>query len=415
MSLPVRPADPNYLVEDFAPDADYPAGGNSWNGQATKVSPPGASSVGLSPNQGNAAQYHNYLHNRRVVEGNSAKAAIAASLDWTGQAPALSFHTEVTVSNPLAMKYSPTLRKWLACGGTDGFKRTADVLTWPGATEIPAPQRTTHECYDFDVDPSGNIVVVPDGIDAVQECDAAGTWALHLAPFGGLAFATGNVVYDAFSGRWIAMSQEVAVSPPTIGSTDRVTWSTLTTPGLSGGSFPTLGSGSTVLSGNIVVQGFNGTNVQFSHSSDGGTTWSTPQTFALGFTQALASTQRLPKPVWNGSYWLAVAFSSGTASKVFKSVDGVTWTNVATFANAAITSIACMGDLWLGATVAAEYLVSTDGGVTWKWGDRKLVASPSTSTLPSLVMTDGIRFLLASQSKVYPGDTAFGNGLAVAT
>lgn len=336
-----------------------------------------------------------------------------ASLDWTGQGPALTFHTEVAQVNVYALKYSQALRKWLFCGGIDGFERTSDILLWPGATEIPSPQRCTCEAYDFDVDPAGNIVVVPDGIDAIQECSAAGTWALHTTVHGGTAYASPNVVFDVFSGRWITISKLVGNAPLTYSSTDRATWTQLIAPpAFTASSIATIGSGSTTLAGNLVAQGFTfgGTNVQFSHSVDGGTTWSAPQTFALGF--ALGNPWRYPKPIWNGSYWLAVAFSGGTASKVFKSTDGATWTNVATFANTAICSIAAIGELWLGATPQGEQLVSTDGGTTWKYSDRKIsTGGPALG----LVVTNGQRFVITSQAKVYPGGTAFGSGLAVAT
>lgn len=406
-----RPANPAWVIPTWAPNAAYPSSADPWSTTATKVPHPGAASVGFTPKAGVAAQCVNQNFSDAFATDQTAKSYVGSVVDWTGNAPALTFHDEVSIVNRLTMKYSAALRKWLSAGGTDGFERTGDILLWPGVTEIPVPQRDTRECYDFDVDPSGNIVVIPDGIDAVQECNAAGTWALQLAVFGGLAFATGNVVYDAFSGRWIAMSQQNAVAPPTIASTDRVTWAPLTPPALSGSSIPTLGSGSTNLAGNIVVQGFNGTNVQFSHSADGGTTWSAPQTFALGFTQ-YAAIDRYPKPVWNGSYWLAVAFSSGTASKVFKSTDGITWTNVATFANAQLVCLSAIGELWIAVTSGGEQLVSTDGGATWRWCDRKISTG---GPLINLVAANGMRFVVTSGAKIYPGGTAFGSGLAAAT
>jgi hypothetical protein len=393
---------------DVGAECRIPCVGRSVVLDADEGAPSGRGIDRVHPEERGSGAVHEPELLRRLRDGPDREELRELVRRLDANAPALSFHTEVAFGT-FTLKYSTALRVWMMASGSDNFQRTPDILTWPGSTEIPAPQQTTHVCYDFDVDAAGNVVVLPDGIDAIQECSSAGVWNVHLAPFGGISADLGNVVYDAFSGRWIATSRDGSNAPVTIGSTDRVTWARITRPAFTGASVATLGSGSTVLAGNIVAQGFNGTNVQFSHSADGGTTWSAPQTFALGFAQD-TGVDRYPKPIWNGSYWLACASSSGTASKIFKSTDGITWTNVATFANASVKSIAAIGDLWLGVTHFREMAISTDGGVTWRFGDRKL------PTQPSLVMSNGLRFVITCQgSKLYPGGTAFGNGLAVLT
>jgi hypothetical protein len=229
-----RPANPAWVIPTWAPNANYGASADPWSATPTKQAHPGAASVGFTPRAAVPAQCVNKLLNDAYGTDQTAKSYIGSVLDWTGQAPALTFHTDVTTGfTALAfVKYSAALRKWLYCGGVDGFSRSQDIAGAAGSTEVVGGAvAVSNESYDFDVDATGNIVIAPDAIDAVQECSAAGTWTRHLAVTGGTSLATPSIVWDAFSGRWIIASV-LAGGMVLISSTDRVTWAALPHPGL---------------------------------------------------------------------------------------------------------------------------------------------------------------------------------------
>lgn len=332
-------------------------------------------------------------------------ANLKARVDEISVTPALGFVAQVTLATVVdCMKYDAFSRKWMGLNAqvNDMFLRTTNPAVWSTVTEISGGALTTRPCWDFDIDPAGNVLVVDDQIDGTKACTAAGVWTKVTGAIGNDPVKP-NLVYDPVSTLWcVAFRNSGSGVPRVRTSTNRGTsWTIRTTPvGIPTPSEITLGTNKT---GRIVMQAFSGTNGYFAYSDDGGVTWSAATTHALGFT-AVSPTYYNAKPIWNGTHWLA-KFNDATGCKVFSSPDGATWTAVATLANTPIRSIAALGALWCGITTASDIVYSTDAGVTWRGADTRAFSAHS-------VYSNHLRFIATGGSFCYIGP-GIGRGGAV--
>ena len=392
----------------WAPNVNYPVSADPWSATPTKVAHPGAASVGITPKSGVAGQVFNKVIHEAYAADTSAKDRLNELVNFTGQQAALNFRPASTCTGDLA-KYRAGTWYFSSKGTADLFFRSNDLLSINSVTELPAPAKTTFVQADFDVDPSGNIVIVDESQDQMKHYTAGTTtWAKFTVA--GNTLVKPSLVYAVTAGLWcVAGPLTTGGGPINVRtSANRTTWTSRTPPtGFSGvlaNAGVSLGHDG---AGVIVMQLVKGTDVTFSRSTDGGITWGAPQTLALGFTGA--NPGYWPRPIWNGSYWLAHVTDGVNATKIYKSTDGAAWSQVASFTATRFRSIAAMGELWLALTGATSGIhVSTDGGATWRKFD---LAIPGDT-----VASNAIRFLVLHNAggNAYPSH-AMGLGLELAT
>lgn len=410
-----RPLPPGWPIPTWAPDANYPAGSDPWSGLPTKVAHPGAASVGFTPKRGVPAQCVNAALADAYDANGDAKMYLSTLLDWTGQ-DVVNFPVSATTSGLMSIVlYDKNKQTWAGIGGQDFFVKTKDPYVWAASTEISggALLAGNYETYDFDVAPDGSIVIANRDTmsvdDAYQERNGAGAWTKQIGNLGAGSYFP-NVRYAVTAAKWCWVARDEADHPAVWTSTNRIAWTSRTAPtGLPDPDAAIIltvaADGASVL----IMQAYSGTNTYFSKSTDGGVTWSAAVTKALGFTPS--GTYR-SRPVWNGSYWLAHAVNTSThKTRVFKSTDGLTWTQVADLANVGLVQIAALGELWMALSDAsdAQVLVSTDAGTTWKFTDRAF----ASATKPIRVVSSDNRFLCAGVNSVcFPGFGAGKGGTA---
>lgn len=317
--------------------------------------------------------------------------------------------------------YSAARREWYLAGVSDMFIRSRDPFHFPATTEISVGAQfgvggmTT---FDFDVAPNGDVVILTDTIDGVQEWNAAGpTWTKHTGTLGNDPDQP-SIRYAVTQGWWVA-AYRYAAGPGTAvaTSTDRgATWTNRTMPaGMPAGATVVISSDG---AGVLVMQGFNSTNVYFSRSTDGGVTWSAVVTKALGVAPEKAGDANCyARPVWNGSVWLACASHVGSGAWVWTSPDGLTWTQTAHFTDATISLdwYSAIGGVMIAMLTdgTREYLaVSTDAGVTWKYGD--VAFKVSGAARPATIVRGSQRFIFPGIStSVWIGSACAGPVTAV--
>ncbi len=406
-----RPAAPSYTVEDFAPDADYPAGGNSWNGNPTKVIPPGQTSVGFSPNQGNAAQYHNWAHNAWSVAHAAVKSFLITFFAWF-----LARYLQLAARNwyaPLSCVVGSREVRYANgtyfVGGSDGsgkaaVGRTTDPQVWATTNETSGNVFTS-TFGNFDAATDGSLVVPGSGATdgtKVLECTAGGSWTVHTSMFA-TALINPDCVYEPLSTNWIVFGKRNgAFLADVYTSTNRTAWTAQTPPASIpndgvGGPYVTMGKDGL---GKVVAQfhpaavpGNDVTNsVSFSCSADGGVTWSAVDTHVTAFATAGSNAQHA-RPIWSGTNWVAVEFSAqDVACYVYNSADGITWTQVANLTTNAIQSIApdTEGGVVFGVTSTGKQVYSIDEGATWFPVGIKLATTyvRAFAANGGLVMTD---------------------------
>lgn len=397
-----RPAAPSYLVEPFAPDTNYAAGGETWNSNATKVAPPGAASVGFEPNTGVAAQCLNYLHNRRYVEGAAAKAKMVEVFDYLGQGPALNFRVgAATVANHAA--YNFATRSWMFAKATKTVEESVTAGQTTTGTNVLSALGGAANCLRVACAADGSAVVTTSTRD-VYERSAAGTWtyranSIPIAPEASNAY---EIAYNPVTSKWLAFHAGVS-SMVFASSPDRFTWTTqtLTSFAVSGNSLGRMAVDETTGRVVIVNQPLPAStgNAEFATSLSDGSDW--PPTLSVvnhGFTTNVRMSL-----TWNKSSGLFVFTVGSTSggSKVYTSSDGTAWTLVCTLTTAAIVKVATLGELWLAAVWSNELAFSVDRGATWKRADFALGTDVLSGT-PQCLVANGGQFLALTNANVWP-------------
>lgn len=374
-----RPADPSYTVEAFAPDANYPAGAETWSSNPCKVAPPGAASVGFTPGQGNAAQYHNYLHNRRYAENANAKSAIAAVLTFVGQAPAMHFPTRT--SGPAAATqngafYDKATAKWYVLANTANVWSSVDAgASWGQETGVSG--LGSEHTQRGDADTSGNVVVTTDTRYVFALNASTSTWT-KVDVAGAVITRIGHVAWTpANGGRWVHSIADLGWRT----STDRATWTAATTAPTGTWTAAVMGVAANKTSGRVVAMGIGTAGfLKVAYTDDGGVNWTTLAD--LTSTIASPSIASLSHNADEGAWYFTVGETSGAHScEVWRSTDdGATWTKMATLANYCVRRIAGFGALLVGVASSSsrnDVVYSLDGGATWQksgiWAGGSLV------------------------------------------
>lgn len=402
-----RPADPSYTVDAFAPDTNYPAGSESWNSNPTKVAPPGAASVGLTPDQPLPAQYLNYLHYRRYVEGENAKTKLSELYTYLARSPRLNWDRRQIGANYNAAAYAEGTRQWITVADNEEVRESGDWGHNWSASSVVAAAGAGENCKSIAVDPSGNVVVGTSNGYVFTKNATTGAWA-KVATIAGSSVQI--VAYDAASGLWVTLcdggaSAVIKTSP------DRATWTSRTPPTewSDWTTYPAMGN--LVIASNgagrhvVVGQGYNALGpvgaglLRVMTSDDGGATWTDRGTLAT--TIVSPTVGHLSYNATTGHWLYSVGEVSGTPTgEVWRSSDGVTWTKIKTFANAALRGFAPDGVSWLGLARSGSselaLVASDDDGVSWKFLGVSLAGSNAKG-----VYAGGGGFLALSDTNVY--------------
>jgi hypothetical protein len=294
------------------------------------------------------------------------------------------------------VKFNQTTRDWYGMSRTvsDKFQRTKEYAAWPGTTEISGAGVILSPGVggDFEFNPAGHGVIMCNGTDNLQEYNGT-TWS---RVDGMLGFDPSNaprgvtVKWSPGESLWcIAFNCGAGQPPRAFTSGDRVNWT-----GVAISTFPNdtevkIGSDG---ASTLVAVGRKTTDVHFARSTDGGVTWSAIQTIATGLSLYTGIPQ--VEPVWTGTQWLAVAFSSGT-SNLYGSADGLTWTLLKAFTGVVVQSLCAIGPWLVAGRSNGDMMVSNDGGTTWNYCDRRF----GSAALNTIVFT-GSR-LIASGGGVF--------------
>ncbi len=367
-----RPASPSYTVLDWAPDANYPAGAETWSSNPTKVAPPGAASVGFTPGQGNAAQYHNYLHNKRYTENAAAKAAITDVLTFVGQAQALNFPVRLTGPGGASQNsafFVPATCKWFVCCNTEDVRSSFDQgLTWNQESGV-AGAGAGENTFDGDADASGNVVISTSTRYAFALNASTGTWTKPDV-YGGAWSTVAHVAYSPTANQWCWVGETGGVIAVQV-SADRATWFGSSTPLGSSWSANALDMKANKASGRVVVVGsFGAGAIRVAYSDNGGNSWTTLAS-DLVTTITSPTVLHLSHNADESAWYLVVGETSGTPScEVWRSTDdGASWTKVATLSATCLYRIGGFGALLVSVakTSSGNFVVySLDAGTTWE-------------------------------------------------
>lgn len=398
-----RPADPSYAVEDFAPDANYPAGPDTWNGNPTKVAPPGLASVGFTPGQGNAAQYHNYLHHTRATESAAAKTAISDVLTFVGQAQALNFPVRLTgpggASQNGALFASATGRWYVLCQSENVWSSVDLGVTWSQESGV-ASAGAGENTFNGDADASGNVVIATSTRYVFALDASTATWT-RVDVYGGAWSSIAHVAYSPTASAWVWIGETAGVLAVNV-SADRATWNPGGVPGGTSWSASALDMAANKTSGRVVVAGsFGAGAVRVAYSDNGGLAWTTLAS-DLATTITSPTVLHLTHNADESAWYLVIGETSGTPScEVWRSTDdGASWTKVATLANWCLRRIAGFGALLVSVATGAsrnEVVYSIDAGATWK----KIGLWPAGT--PCGVFDGGGRPMLLTSAYAYMG------------
>jgi hypothetical protein len=404
-----RPANPTWTTPSFAPDVNYPAGANPWNGNPTKVVWSGAASVGFTPKSGVPAQAVNYYLNQFADRDSQAKAYLQTLLDYFGQITAMNFRPlRLPASSGIwrsdclhSAVWDPvTQRFYVATGGNGALapkclavsghgSAASDATSTVHCMQVVGPTTSVSGADYFealDVDTVGNVV-------AVCKVRQGATWGPNLSTTVidvsgvGLAHDHQWVCHNPVSSKWVAVYKISSSAGHFRTSTDRTTWTTPTETGLSYPSAETLLTGAIKKSsGRIVVITMNPstTAIKVRTTDDDGATITNRADLTTAITTPDAL--QLIYNAANDTFFLLVAtgITGGNQSEIWKSTDGgATWTKIKTFTSVVLRSIAANGPLMfaqtrLVSTTEAGTLISTDSGVTWKRGAMQTGTSLTT-------------------------------------
>lgn len=403
--MPGRPADPNltspsYTTRTFAPDANYPAGSQPWNGQATKVEPAGAASVGFTPDTGAAAEEVNKLFSDAYAQDaasksyettlrNEAQTALSNIYAFAGIIPILNWLPESPPASPNMNGgfYAKGSRRWYVFGNSGDVRESLDHgYSWSASTLLSGVAAGTETCLKGDSDTSGNVVIATQNGAIFQRTASSGVWT-KVVTFGGSLHQ--DVAFDPVSGLWATVRDE-GTTAQIMTSSNRTAWGAQSPPAgwNDWTTYPAMGNLRICSNkaGRIVVvgQGYDALGpagaglCRAMASNDGGVTWTDGGTFAT--TIASPTTACLVYDDVTATWMYTIGEQSGThSSEVWTSADGLTWTKKATLANYCLQSVAPFGASWVGiATESGTFghiVFSLDAGATWQFAGVRRTAS----------------------------------------
>ncbi len=416
-----RPANPAYTVRTWSTDTNYPAGGNPWNGQATKVEPPGPAG-GFVPNQGAAAEYVNKLFNDAYTIDSNTKTSLTNWANFMGQIQALNFPIEVSgpaTTNFWAV-YNEGLRRWYISGDNEKLYYSVDNIAWTldSAIATAIVSGAAANLRRFEADPSGNMVVTMSDIGVggryiAQMTGSSGAWT-EVDVFGATMVNgdTVPVVYDPINGKWIVVAHASGGVTRIATSANRTTWTVETTAAAHGST----NFDATTLSlyrlackkstGRVVMTAFRSsdTRIVVATSDDGGNTWTDRSQFTIGLTPLTERGCELTYNPDTNTFMLVVFETTGThSSELWTSSDGISWSLAKAFTNYAVRNVAPVGNMWAALasnTTVNEVIYSLDNGATWYF------AGIQTATGPLGVFYGVSRPLILTDTKVRMGFAA---------
>jgi hypothetical protein len=378
-----RPANPSYTTRAFAPDANYPSTpGKVWSLQPTKVEPPGAGTVGFTPETGDAAEHRNKLFYDAFVQDVNAKTKLDELYTYLGQLQALNFPiASVDLSNGgsdilRGAFYNAPLSVWFVQGDA-GIVRASDNqgYTWSATSIIAAVSDETERCFNGACDASGNTVVTTDSRYIFEMTASTTVWTKVDAAGTAMSSAISQVVFDPIRSLFCYVSGDSSNVTKIFTSSNRTSWTSRTVPTSFNAALAHWRLEVKPSSGRIVMTAYRSSDSKLliATSDDGGVTW-TERTF---LTTTIVPTLGGVSLTYNSTRneWLyIIGEQSGTPScEVWKSSDdGVTWTKILTLTNACLCKPAPVGTMWVGGNRSNGVAYSLDGGVSWYTTARAL-------------------------------------------
>lgn len=375
-----RPANPNWVVPVFAPDTAYPTSANPWSNTPTKTTHAGASSVGFTPKTAVPAQAINKLLNDAYTTDGSSKASAVEWANYVGQIQALNFPNVAGL--PSISRYAlfaAASCKWYVLANNETVHVSLNAgITWTPETGVGIVG-AGENCLGGDADLGGNVVISTDTKYVFEKTESTGTWTRVDVVGGGVPSAGEcQVAFDPLSGRWIWFGASGASTTLVKTSTNRTTWTDATTKPSGSWSGVSLGLACKPSNGRVIAMciGSPPGTVRVATSDNGGVNWTDRATL----TTTLPGTSERTAISYSevDDSWICTLGKIATAdSEVWRSTDdGVTWTKIATFGNACLLNVACLGRLLVSVAVLADgsshIVYSLDTGVTWRLSGYRL-------------------------------------------
>ena len=236
---------------------------------------------------------------------------------------------------------------------------------------VSAGTATTFNFFDITSNANGDMVIVTSGGRIVDYTRATTTYTDRGAVLAGTPSGA-TVMWSPSASLWSCVYRNAALGLQAYTSPDRITWTSRTAglpatlTGYAGTNNP---QASVDASGNIVVLLNTGTATDYkgAKSTDGGITWT-------AFTIATTVNASVSRPVWSAydSAWMVSAYGgTPTATAVFTSPDGLTWTSVYTNATLNFQQLAVVDRLYaaLGNDGRLYYSTSPLATMTWRRAD----------------------------------------------
>lgn len=374
----------------------YPAGGNPWNTQVTKVAP---NYTYFTPGQVPAAEELNYILNARDVVVN---AAVASSINFGAQVDPSGFTTVRSAT------YDPFKGLWLLGGGTNpalAFNYGGDSTLWATGA-LGTPGSGGYSVVSLDVSPAGAnyLATVYNGstIKDYYSTDHGATWT-NITTFSGttssieyLNFAGVTVVAGGGSGansflNYYATPDGTPSNTSALSSITCTEWLLKAAPALAM-AIPRAASATTY------------------YTSTSGATW-TSRTFPTSVVNTGDTPYALTYDDVLGQFVLVVLVNGGppTVQRVAVSSDGVAWSVVKTFAGTGtsltasyvISDISSIQGILVGVTTdnvtvapasasgITRVVYSADGGVTWGYGPTSLTGGTTATQRPRIRRGNG--------------------------
>ena len=377
-----RPANPSYAVPVWAPDLNYPAGGNPWSATPTKSTHPGAASVGYTPDQGVPAQCFNKNLNDAYTADDAAKTKISELYTYLGQLQATNWPNQSSpgASQHFCVFYVPPTRKWYMTGDIEDVKasNTGHIgSTWDSASQVAAAGAGEH-CRYGDYDASGNVIVTTTDRYIFELTASTGTWTkVDVTGFAqnGAPFNSG-IAFDPVRSLWCWVSNDSVGGFIIMTSANRTAWTQRTNPTgfVNTDKFAVAVNKST---GRLVAMQWDPAvpAVRVATCDDGGITW----TARANLTSTIGSPERitLQYDVDAGYWYMTIGEVTGTpTSEVWRSTDqGVTWSKMCTLANYHVAHVAGFNNLLVSVargTGVNEIVYSLDFGATWQFAGVRM-------------------------------------------